>query len=113
MPYCPKCGKKVSEEINYCPNCGANLRLKRPYPISVRREKGEKEETSPAILLAIGLILILVGILSVIINLGITILQRAWPYFLFLLGLLIIVAAVVAGVTAARRHPHPLKEPAE
>ncbi len=26
MPYCPKCGKEVSEDAVYCPNCGASLK---------------------------------------------------------------------------------------
>jgi predicted amidophosphoribosyltransferase len=27
MPKCPKCGKDVSEDVNYCPNCGSELRV--------------------------------------------------------------------------------------
>ncbi|MGQ9469798.1 MAG: zinc-ribbon domain-containing protein [Nitrososphaerales archaeon] len=27
MPRCPKCGKEVSEDVNYCPNCGSELRI--------------------------------------------------------------------------------------
>jgi TM2 domain-containing membrane protein YozV len=26
LPYCPKCGKEVTEEFNICPNCGNVLR---------------------------------------------------------------------------------------
>ena len=25
MPYCPKCGREVSEDARFCPNCGADL----------------------------------------------------------------------------------------
>ena len=25
MPYCPKCGRQVEENVLYCPNCGASL----------------------------------------------------------------------------------------
>jgi len=30
MPYCPKCGTKVSEEMSFCPNCGAPLKVEKP-----------------------------------------------------------------------------------
>lgn len=26
MPYCPKCGREVSEDAHFCPNCGAALK---------------------------------------------------------------------------------------
>jgi len=29
MPYCPRCGKEVSEEVRFCPDCGASLRVSR------------------------------------------------------------------------------------
>jgi hypothetical protein len=27
MPFCPKCGKEVSEDIKFCPQCGQNLKV--------------------------------------------------------------------------------------
>jgi len=27
MPFCPKCGKEVSDEIKFCPQCGQNLKV--------------------------------------------------------------------------------------
>jgi len=27
MPFCPKCGKEVSEDIKFCPRCGQNLKV--------------------------------------------------------------------------------------
>lgn len=53
MPNCPKCGAKVTEEMNFCANCGAAL-IPSPPPAQVvapapapqpsRQEKGEKDE---------------------------------------------------------------------
>jgi len=27
MPFCPKCGKEVSEDARFCPQCGQNLKV--------------------------------------------------------------------------------------
>ena len=27
MPFCPKCGKEVSEDTKFCPQCGQNLKV--------------------------------------------------------------------------------------
>ena len=27
MPFCPKCGKEVSEDIKFCPQCGQDLKV--------------------------------------------------------------------------------------
>ena len=27
MPFCPKCGKEVSDEIKFCPQCGQDLKV--------------------------------------------------------------------------------------
>jgi len=65
MPNCPKCGAKVTEEMNFCANCGAALipspppaQVAAPAPVpqpsrarpeksekNEKREKGEKGET--------------------------------------------------------------------
>ncbi len=56
MPYCPKCGTKIDEEMSFCPNCGAALKVEQPSvaaapsqappapPAPYRTEKGEKGE---------------------------------------------------------------------
>jgi len=49
MPYCPKCGAKVREEMGFCPNCGAALKVEQPPaeaapPAPYRAEKAEKHE---------------------------------------------------------------------
>jgi len=30
MPYCPKCGEEVYQEMAFCPKCGASLRIQQP-----------------------------------------------------------------------------------
>ncbi|HVP41185.1 MAG TPA: zinc-ribbon domain-containing protein [Candidatus Krumholzibacteriaceae bacterium] len=39
MPYCPKCGNEVSEEMEFCPKCGAALKGEQPRDV----EKWGKE----------------------------------------------------------------------
>ena len=38
MPFCPKCGKEVSEGVKFCPGCGQ--RLKKGFTSDKRRDKG-------------------------------------------------------------------------
>lgn len=45
MPYCPRCGKEVSEEADYCTKCRAPLKEGVTYRrVSRRDEKDEKDE---------------------------------------------------------------------
>ena len=49
MPYCPKCGNEVQENMAFCPRCGAPLKMEAPpqptpIPAPQRAEKGEKGE---------------------------------------------------------------------
>jgi len=50
MPYCPKCGNEVQENMAFCPRCGAPLKLEAPpvqpapAPAPKRVEKAEKGE---------------------------------------------------------------------
>src|SRR4030067_2110273 len=49
MPYCPKCGNEVQENMAFCPRCGAPLKLEAPpqpapAPAPQRVEKSEKGE---------------------------------------------------------------------
>jgi hypothetical protein len=37
MPYCPECGKELSEDVAFCPHCGAHLREPR---MTYRRPRG-------------------------------------------------------------------------
>ena len=60
MPYCPKCGNKVEENMTFCPRCGAPLKMEeqaqaaqmppaasapsQPPMRNEKAEKGEKQE---------------------------------------------------------------------
>ena len=62
MPYCPKCGNKVDENMTFCPRCGASLKIEsqaqpqapsaapyapyapQPPMRNEKQEKGEKQE---------------------------------------------------------------------
>src|SRR4030065_2644606 len=49
MPYCPKCGNEVQENMAFCPRCGAPLKMEAPpqpapAPAPQRVEKAEKGE---------------------------------------------------------------------
>jgi len=35
LPFCPKCGKEVSEEFNVCPNCGNTLKATPTHRVTV------------------------------------------------------------------------------
>lgn len=39
MPYCPKCGNEVTEEMEFCPKCGTSLKGEQPRDV----EKWGKE----------------------------------------------------------------------
>jgi len=135
MPNCPKCGSRVSEGMNFCANCGAALKPLPPAPPAVqapapapapapsrpekyeKQEKGEKREKAektekhekrefgyvgPIIG---GIILIVLGLffyLMITINVPP---HMAWSYFFIVIGIAIILVAVFAAATAARRHP--------
>lgn len=119
MPYCPKCGVEVSEKMDFCPQCGASLK---PPPARVRREKAEKEEkrekaekaekyekrefgyVGP---LVGGVILILLGIMFYLAAVG-RIYVRDWgPFFLIVVGIIILVFGLYAALVAAKRSPVP------
>jgi len=126
MPYCQKCGTKVSEEMAFCPKCGAPLKVEKPpveaapAPAPPRAEKAEKREkeekrektekrekrefgiVGPLIG---GLILIFLGLMLYLQVTGF--LQRgvASALFLIIIGIIIIVVGLYAATTAARRHP--------
>ncbi|MCS7120344.1 MAG: hypothetical protein RMJ07_04330 [Nitrososphaerota archaeon] len=67
----------------------------------------EKTETNTAINLLVGVMLIFAGAFWILMHLRLISLQEAWPYVLLLLGIAIIAAAVLSGITAVKRHPKP------
>lgn len=67
MPYCPKCGKEVSNEMSFCPQCGgalgattqpdtSKMRIAVPFRVTVPRE------TDLLGLMSVGVVLILVAL---------------------------------------------------
>ena len=47
MPFCPRCGKEVSEEDSFCPYCREPLKRQRVIyrrGVEEKDEKGEKNE---------------------------------------------------------------------
>jgi len=133
MSYCPKCGTRVREEMSFCPKCGAALKAEKapaeaapqpPYrPEKAekheKREKEEKEERERREKtekyekrefefigwLIGGLVLLFLGLMF---YLSVTVSLRwevAGAFFIVIIGIIIIVGAVYAAMTAARRHP--------
>jgi len=115
MPYCPKCGTEVREEMAFCPKCGAPL--KGP-PAGYRPEKAEKSEKEEkrektekyekrefGVIgpLIGGLILIFLGLMFYLQLIGYRVWEIAWALFLVIIGIIIIIGAIYA----ARSHPKP------
>ena len=115
MPYCPKCGTEVREEMAFCPKCGAPL--KGP-PAGYRPEKAEKSEKEEkrektekyekrefGVIgpLIGGLILIFLGLMFYLELTGFARREILWAFFFVIIGIIIIIGAVYA----ARRHPRP------
>ena len=135
MPYCHKCGSKVSETMTFCPQCGAPLNAAEPkqptHTEYYRNEKAEKQEKQEkhekqekteksehqekhekheyGILgpLVGGIILILIGFMSYLAVSGVISVRSFWPFILIIIGSLVILA-VLAGIVMARgRNPQP------
>ncbi len=123
MPYCPKCGAEVTEEMNFCSKCGAALG---PPPPRVRREKEEKREKREKAekaekyekreygyrwmyigILIFGLIIILAGLNAYLRIISPWYARYSEPIFLVVFGIIIIVVAIYAVMTATRRSPRP------
>jgi hypothetical protein len=127
MTQCPKCGNEVSEEMGFCPKCGAPLKMQQPAPETSPRqyrrdeksekgEKGEKHEKGekgekhgygfmgPLIG---GLILIFLGVSFWLELTGTLDPRYVWSFFLLLVGIAIIIAALYISLVLAKRHPRP------
>jgi len=134
MPYCPKCGTKVSEEMAFCSKCGAALKVEQPPaeaapPAPYRAEKAEKHEKREkeekgekrekkektekhekrefGVLgpLIGGLILIFFGLMFYLQITGFLGREVATALFLIIVGIVIIIGVLYAAMMAARRHP--------
>ncbi len=124
MPYCPKCGAEITEEMTFCPKCGAPLKAAAPSAPTDwraerrerrRQEKGEKNEKQekgeknekrehPFLWPLIGgLILILLGAAGYLQILGYNLWQYTGPIIFIIIGLAIIIGALFG--MARRRNP--------
>ena len=134
MPYCPRCGNEVDENMTFCPRCGASLKMKTEMPPAApttapsapqppmrnekqekqekgqRNEKGEKHEKGEfgyvGFLIA-GLIVVILGVFAFlqVSNVFTSGMQNALT--LLVIGLAIIIVGVYVATMARRRNPHP------
>jgi uncharacterized membrane protein YvbJ len=128
MPYCPKCGSEVNEKMAFCPKCGATLKATAAKPDErYRNEKGEKEEKyekhekyegektekyekqdySVFGSLIGGCILILVGVMFYLAVTGSLHLRSMFPFFLIIVGAIVILGVLVGAVKAREKNPKP------
>ncbi len=123
MPYCQKCGAEISEGTNFCPKCGAALGPLSPRARREKKEKGEKNEKGEKAEKAEkhekgefgyigpligGLILIAVGFMAYLTRISPTYVLNWGPILLIVVGIIILVIAIYAVMTAAGRSPKPL-----
>jgi predicted lipid-binding transport protein (Tim44 family) len=130
MPYCPKCGNLVDENMTFCPRCGAPLKgetparaQSQPTPAYRRDEKAEKKEKDErgekgekqekgehggfiGFLIG-GLVLIIIGIFSLLSISGIISGALNGALLLVLIGVVIIIAAIYFASVARKRSPQP------
>ncbi len=123
MPYCPKCGIEVKEEMAFCPKCGASLKVEalperrraekeEKAEKAEKQEKQEKEEKTEkhekqqfGVIgpLVGGLALIFFGIMFYLQLVGYPLWEIAGAFFLIIIGIIVIVGVIAA----MRRHPRP------
>jgi hypothetical protein len=135
MPYCHKCGSEVTEENSFCPKCGATLKAgipRSPMPPPLYRsekaekqekhekneknektekgeqqEKFEKQEYGVLGPLVGGAILILVGFMLYLEVSGILSIRSVFPFFLIIIGAIVLLAVAIGAVMAKGRNPEP------
>jgi uncharacterized membrane protein YvbJ len=135
MPYCHKCGSEVKEEMTFCPQCGATLKITEPrqpeYYISEKAEKQEKHEKHEkhekeekmekgeqpekyekkeySILAPLigGVILISMGFMFYLALSGIINVRSVFPFFLIIIGAIVILGVTIGAVRAREKNPRP------
>ena len=131
MPYCPKCGSEVNEEMAFCPKCGATLKATAVKPDAIyiheknekaekdekyekhekdeaeKTEKYEKREYSIFGSLIGGSILIVMGIMFYLTVSGALDLSSMFPFILIIIGVIVILGVAVGAVKAKEKHPAP------
>ena len=128
MPYCPKCGNQVEENMTFCPRCGAPLKHEAPVQAAApapaprrtekaeKGEKGEKQEPEKGEkhekgqfgfmgFLIAGLVLILIGVVSYATSMRWIGSNMMGPAVLLVIGVAIIVIGIYAATMARRRSP--------
>ncbi len=123
MPYCTKCGAELTGEIKFCPKCGASLGPSPPRAQMEKEEKHEKREKSEKAekrekgeygsrwmyigLLIGGFVVILAGLNAYLRIVSPWYTRYSEAVFLIVIGILVILIAIYAAMTAAKRSPRP------
>jgi uncharacterized membrane protein YeaQ/YmgE (transglycosylase-associated protein family) len=124
MPYCPKCGNKVEDNMTFCSRCGAPLKAEtaaQPAPAlqkSEKNEKGEKQEKQEkdekheksgggfiGFLIA-GLVLAFIGVIAYYdVTTGLPNSELLGPVILLIIGIALVVVAIYYVMKARSRNP--------
>src|SRR3972149_8783788 len=130
MPYCPKCGNEIQENMAFCPRCGAPLKMEAPpqpapAPAPQRGEKaekgekrekqekhepekGEKHEMNQFGFVGLvigGLVLIILGFFAYLRVARIVTDGMSSALTLLIIGLIVIVVGIYVASMARRRYP--------
>ncbi len=135
MPCCQKCGFEVKDDMTFCPQCGATLKAGEPIPPrpperymsekaekqekyekhekeekmekGAQQEKYEKQEFGVLGPLIGGFILILVGFMFYLAVSGVLNLRSIFPFFLIIIGAIVILGVAIGAVMARGKNPVP------
>lgn len=130
MPYCPKCGNEIQENMAFCPRCGAPLKMEappQPAPVPAPQrvekaekgekgekqekhepEKGEKREMNQFGFVGLvigGLVLIILGFFAYLRVANIVTDGMSSALTLLIIGLIVIVVGIYVASMARRRYP--------
>jgi hypothetical protein len=110
MPYCPKCGKEVSDDAKYCPYCreplkSSNIFYRRAESRDEKNEKDERDEKSEkdekhednvSSSIMGGLVLLWLGISFLLREYGYIRDASWWSYFLLGLGVILFLRGILS-----------------